>query len=618
MLFKRTPKTRFIFFLISDIFLISASVAASFFLRYEFSIPYQYKPLIAPYAIIAILVLIPIFISKKMYHFTWAYVSIANFVNIFKAVSYGFLIIGMLLFLGRNHLLAQNLPRSIILLDYFLTFALVGGLRISKRLYGEIFANRTKSSKKNKEKPKILIIGAGDAGEQLVRSIKQTPDYPFQLSGILDDSDIKQGTAIHDVRILGKINDLARINKNLNIYGIIIAIANASPVQIKHIVQEAQSCGILYIKTIPSLLDLMKSRVSLNDVRDIAVEDLLGREKIDISISEISELIHKKSVLITGAAGSIGFELVKQISKFIPENLICLDMDETGIFTVRKYLVQTLPRIEFSTPIANILNKDKINRIFERYKPQIVFHAAAYKHVHLMETSPDEAVLNNLLGTWNIAEAARQNNAEKFILISTDKAVHPTSIMGMTKRAAEILVMHYNNRETSCSAVRFGNVLGSRGSVVPLFKEQIRSGGPVTITHPDMQRYFMIPSEAILLVLQAAQIGAGGEIFVLDMGKPVKILDLAESMIRLAGFKPHTDIPIVFTNPGQGEKLFEELLTNIETMNATKHSSIFIARESIGGDKRSFFENIETLVEMAKKGEIEGTGQLLAEIAGVK
>ena len=637
--FKRTSFTRFLFFFISDIFLIGASVFASFFLRFDFTLPQQYIPYLPYFILTTLIVLLPIFYYKKLYHFTWIYVSINDLINIFKAVTYGFLLLIVFFFIGRDQGLAPalNLPRSVILIDYVLIFVLIAGLRVSKRLYVELFKKPAIGS----TKPRILIIGAGDAAEQLLRSIKQDSNYQFKIVGLLDDSDIKQSTSIHNVKILGRINDLAKIKEKLNIYGIIIAIPSASSLEIKKIVDLAQNCGINYIKILPSLTDVMSERVSIKDVRDIDVEDLLGRQKIDISFKQIREMIKEKTVLITGAAGSIGFELVKQISKLSPKKIIAIDMDETGIFTVNNFLANLTIKIDCQTIVANILQKDKIDSMFAAHKPDIVFHAAAYKHVKLMEQYPDQAVLTNILGTWNMAEAASKHNVEKFVLISTDKAVNPKSVMGMTKRAAEILIMHYNttklrndcfersrasgeqseprpssdmlsergslrqvksNHSVAFVAVRFGNVLGSRGSVVPLFKQQIMTGGPVTVTDPEMKRYFMIPSEAILLVLQAAALGDGGEIFVLNMGHPVKILELAKTMIKLAGLEPNRDIPIIFTKPFSGEKLFEEILTDKENMDATRHEKIFVAKNNTAADKKTFFEDIERLIALAKEG----------------
>lgn len=597
---KRTSKTRFLFFLASDIFFIVASIYLSFFIRYDFSIPPQYLHSIPYYCAIALGALIPIFYIKRLYHFTWIYVGISDLIRIFQAVTYGFFLLGLFLFLGRNHYLTENLPRSIILIDLVLVFFFVGGIRFAKRLSVEIL-KKSGSQRGGVQKPKIIIIGAGDTAEQLIRSMKQST-YPFSVIGLLDDGDLKQETSIHDVRVLGKISELPHIHKKIQLHGIIIAFPSASSSQIKKIVAIAQSCGISYIKIIPSLNTLIERRVTIADVRDLNMEDLLGRQKIDVSFKEIEQFINGKKILVTGAAGSIGFELVKQLSRLSPKMLICVDSDETGIFTVERFFtVRSELSTSYVTRVANILNKTKMRTLFVTYRPDIVFHAAAYKHVRIMERESDEAVLNNILGSWNVVDAARECGAKNFIFVSTDKAVRPNSVMGMSKRVAELLTLAYNG-EMRCVAVRFGNVLGSRGSVVPLFKEQILSGGPVTVTHPDMERYFMVPSEAILLVLQAAAISAGEEILVLDMGRPVKILQLAETMIKLAGFEPYKDIPIIFTSPAQGEKFFEEILSNKENMSTTKHESIFIAPSTPLFDRTHFFTMVEELINEAKSG----------------
>ncbi len=606
---KKTGRTRFVFFLASDIFIITFSLYASFFVRFDFTIPHVYRSSIHYYLVSSIAVLVPLFYIRRLYHFTWAYVSINTLIVIFKAVSLGFLFLAFLLFIKRNHQLALNLPRSIILIDYILVFIGTSAIRVSKRLYLEFFH---KKNDKRDVRPKLLIIGAGDAAEQLIRGIKQDADYPFNLVGILDDSDIKQNTNIHGIPILGHINNLPIFKTKENINSIIIATPSATSATIKNIIRLAQSSGIVKIKILPSLSEMIDYRVSIKDVRDIDVEDLLERKKSDISIKEIAQLIADKIVLITGASGSIGFELVKQISRLNPKKIIALDMDETGIFNVEQFLNNQ--EIEFCTVVTNILNKTKLNKIFEKYKPNLVFHSAAYKHVKLMEQNPEEAVITNILGTWNVVETASKNGVTKFIFISTDKAVHPTSVMGMTKRIAEMLIMNYATTPNLVPiAVRFGNVLGSRGSVVPLFKQQILSGGPVTITHPEMRRYLMVPMEAILLVLQAAALGHGREIFVLDMGEPVKILDLAENMIKLAGFEPYKDMPIIFTKPFSGEKLFEEIMTDTENMSSTKYKEIFITRNDNYFDRTIFFNKLDKLVTLAKNQETQKIKDMLQE-----
>ena len=613
---KRTSHTRFLFFFLSDVLIIILSLYASFLIRFDLTVPDQYKQFIPSFLLITLIVLLPIFILKRLYHFTWVYVSIDILISVFNAVTYGFLFLGFLLFIGRAHYLTLNLPRSIVVIDYVLVFIGTSGIRVAKRVYYEMFR---KATRKNENKPRLIIIGAGDAGEQLIRSIKQT-EYPFTIAGILDDSDIKQNTSIHGVYVLGRIKDLPKISAKETVASIIIALPSASSSEIKQIVATAQEAGVAHIKTLPSLASFINRNASVQDIRDIDVEDLLGRKKVSVSLTALSELIAKKTVLITGAAGSIGFELIKQIYRLSPAKLIACDMDETGVFMVEQLFKDesaTLPNNSVKTVsvVANILHKEKIGSLCAEHRPDIVFHAAAYKHVRIMEREPDQAILTNIAGTWNVIEAAREAGVKKFVLISTDKAVNPSSVMGMTKRVAEMLIMYYANA-IKCVAVRFGNVLGSRGSVVPLFKQQILSGGPITITHPNMQRYFMVPSEAILLVLEAAAIGKGGEIFVLDMGSPVKIITLAETMISLAGLEPYKDIPIIFTKPSSGEKLFEELLTDKEHVGAsTEHEKIFIAKNHHPSDTKLFFEKLQSIITHAKEG--GATEMLKAELTAL-
>lgn len=595
-LFKRTPYTRAVFFIASDIILILASVYLSYLLRFDFNIPAHFQKNIPIYFILVVVTVIPIFYLKGLYRFTWIYVSLTDLIKIFRASVYALLFAGLIFFIGRNHPWATNLPRSVIILSYSLIFILTTALRVSKRIYFELW----NKSATFKLKPAVLIIGAGDAAEQLIRSIKHNPEYPFRIAGILDDSDLKQHTTIHNIAVLGKINQLPKIKKIYQIEDVIISMPSASTKKIQEIIDMAQRAGITKIKTLPTLINFYDRKIDLRDVRDIEVEDLLGREVIDVSLTEIQSLINGKVILITGASGSIGFDLVKKVANLSPQSIIALDMDETGIYEVEKYLSQKSSVSSYRAIVGNILNKSKIEGLFQQQKIDLVFHAAAYKHVKIMERHPEEAVLNNILGTWNLAEIAAKYQTEKFILISTDKAVNPTSVMGMTKRAAELLINYYNHHQTKFLAVRFGNVLGSRGSVVPLFKKQIRTGGPVTVTHPDMQRYFMLPSEATLLVLQAAGLGQGGELFVLDMGEPIKIMDLAKTMIKLAGYEPYKDIPIVFTHPESGEKLFEEILSNKENMLVTKNKKIFITPQSFPGDKDQFFADLNKIIELAK------------------
>jgi len=395
----------------------------------------------------------------------------------------------------------------------------------------------------------------------------------------------------------------------------LIAMPSAPSSAIRETVELARGAGLSKIKILPFLSELFTGELGLADIRPLRLEDLLGREPVEIDTAKIEDYLRGKRVLVTGAAGSIGAELCRQIARFGPGRLIMLDQDETGIYNIENELAERFPQLERLGLVGDIRDRARMERLFAGQEPEVVFHAAAYKHVPLMEAQPDEAVKDNILGTSILGEAALARGAEKFVLISTDKAVNPTSVMGATKRAAELVILELGRHgPTRFVAVRFGNVLGSRGSVVPLFQEQIKHRGPVTVTHPKMRRYFMVTSEAVLLVLQAGAMGEGGEVFVLDMGEPVRIVDLAKELIRFQGLEPDRDIPIVFTSPRPGEKLFEDLLTAEEGTEATEHERIFIAKLNPGPEGERLAEYLKELEQLAAAGAHEEIITLLQEM----
>jgi len=574
---KRTKTTRTIFFLASDIILVSLSVILSFLIRFEGTIPEQYLSLTIPITIVlSVLSYSTTFALFKLYSFSLTYISTDELVNLAKGSTLSFLLLNAAFFLLRDFTVFLGFPRSVLITSYILIFILCGGIRFSKRIY----LNLSNKAKDYENKETTLIVGAGDAGEQILRSILISKTTPYLPIGFVDDSRIKQGVIIHNLKVLGTTEDIPNIAKTQDIKNIIIALPSASSKQIKRAVDLSREAEIKKIKVVPAISELISNEISIGNIREIEIEDLLGREPITIDTKAIGEFIKNKSVLITGAAGSIGSELSRQISKFKPSNLILLDQDETGIFNISTELGKKSQNTKITSIIADICDEQKIKNIFKKHKPNIIFHAAAYKHVPLMEENPEEAIKNNVFGTKTVAEEAIQNKVGKFVFISTDKAINPTSIMGATKQIGEMLTKNLNQKNiTKFISVRFGNVLGSRGSVIPTFKEQIKQGY-VEVTHPEMKRYFMITSEACLLVMQAAEIGEGGEVFVLDMGSPVKIVDLAREMIKLSGFEPDKDIPIVFTGIRPGEKLFEEILTTEEETISTKNQKIFIAKLS--------------------------------------
>ena len=586
----KTVKARIIFFMAGDIFLISFSVLLAFLVRFEGQIPSRYFLNIEGIILLALVITVSLFYFFKLYSFSWSYIGVQELMSLVKATTLSFLLLTAFYFVLRDYSIFSGFPRSTLFISYFLIFLFCGAIRFLKKIYLEIF-----QKEQEEEKERTLIVGAGDAGEQILRSILGSRYSPYLPVGFIDDNPTKQGIIIHRLKVLGKIEDIFQIIKQKEIEGMVIALPSVGSKTIKKAVEQGRKAGLKKIKIIPPVSELINGEVSLGNIRDVRVEDLLGREPISLDKAAIENFIYGKKILITGAAGSIGSELCRQVAKFKPSLLVLLDQDETGIFNIYKELVDKFTRLEIRPLISDIQDETKIDKIFDKFYPNIVFHAAAYKHVPLMEKHPDETVKNNIFGTKILADASLKHNVEKFIFISTDKAVNPSSVMGATKRMGEMICQTLNQKNHSkFVSVRFGNVLDSRGSVIPIFREQIKNGMPVGVTHSEMKRYFMITSEACLLVMQAGAMGQGGEVFVLDMGKPIKILDLAKEMIRLSGFEPDKDVPIVFTGIRPGEKLFEEILTAEEGTIATQSEKIFRAKLS-NVNKEKLEEGLEKL-----------------------
>jgi len=573
-IFRRTPETRFAFFVVADVLLIIAAVWAAFFLRFEGTIPADQIPAMQRLILLAILFTLPIFYVSRLYSFSWSYVGTTELLALAKAVTISFVLVALVIFVSKEYQGFSGFSRATLVMSYLFTFVLAGGIRMAKRIYLESFVHKEVT----KRGDRTLIVGAEDSGEQILRSILQASKGRYNPIGFVDDSPFKRKTIIHGVPVLGGIEDIRYIIEQKEITTMIIALPTENATDTRRAAQIGREAGLKNIKIIPPLAEVMAGEVSVNTLRDIQVEDLLGRKTVSLDENAIRDFVKGKIVCITGAAGSIGSELSHQVARFEPAKLMLIDQDETGIFIVTKNLKRHFPDLEQDAFIANIRDEEKMQEIFKK-RPNIVFHAAAYKHVPLMERNIDEALKNNIFGTEVVVKAAQTNGVEKFIFISTDKAVNPSSVMGMTKRVGEIMCQLYNQKgATRFISVRFGNVLESRGSVIPTFKEQIEKGGPVEITDPEMKRYFMMNSEACLLVMQAGALGSGGEVFVLDMGEPVLIVDLAKEMIRLSGFEPDKDIPIVFTGIRPGEKLFEDILSAEEGTVATKYQKIFMAK----------------------------------------
>ncbi|KAF1086079.1 UDP-N-acetyl-alpha-D-glucosamine C6 dehydratase [Sporotomaculum syntrophicum] len=558
---------RKILLMLCDAILINFAIIAAYMLRFEnFNLTSSY--LINYYKIAPVITLIYLasLYLMKLYNRVWAYASTGELFAIVQAVSLGCL--GTVAF---TYLSETLLPRSVLVVSWAFIILLVGISRLGWRIRMDYKKGYGRQGKRT------LIVGAGDAGVQVARELKNH-DSGLLPVGYIDDDMNKQHQSILDIPVLGTRDRITNLCKQYSIETIIVAIPSANASTIREIFELCKNTT-LEVKTLPGLYQLIDGEVSVSNLRPVAIEDLLQREPVKLDLEEISGYIRGETVLVTGAGGSIGSELCRQIARFRPLELILLGHGENSIHGIWLELADKYQKLPLRVEIADVRDKDKINRIFIKYRPGLVFHAAAHKHVPLMEMHPDEAVKTNILGTKNLAEAADRAGTKTFVLISTDKAVNPSSVMGATKRMAELVVQQMDRiSETRFAAVRFGNVLGSRGSVVPIFEQQIKKGGPVTVTDPEMKRYFMTIPEAVQLVIQAGSMAGGGEVFILDMGQPVKIVDLARDMIRLSGLEPDKDIKIKFTGIRPGEKLFEELLTAEEGSSATKHKRIFVAK----------------------------------------
>ena len=539
-------KKQKLIFIFADIIFIIIAVFLAFVLRFEGYIPQAFVFSMLKTAVFAILFSIPIYLFLGLYSFSWPYVGTRELVSLFTANIFSFAFSATWFFLTDNF---SGFPRSALVISYLLIILFTGGIRISKRIYLQAFSIRNGGER-------VFIIGAGDAGEQVLRNISGSSYSP---EGFIDDDISKRGSYIHGVKVLGGIEDIPFLSSKYDVKSVIIAVPSAADHIIKKAVQQSRKAGIKNIKILPPLSDIINGQVFLSDIKEFKMEDLLKRRPLVYNQSGTESFISGKTILITGGAGSIGSEIARQVSNSNPSKIIVLDQDETGVFNICKEIKGAVP------VIADIQDKDKIEKTFGIFRPEIVFHAAAYKHVPLMESEPEEAVKNNIFGTKIVAEAAR--GAETFIFISTDKAVNPTSVMGACKRAGEMICQKLNGQGgTKFISVRFGNVLGSRGSVIPVFQEQIRKGGPVEVTTQEMERFFMTIPEAVGLVIQAASIGKGSEVFVLNMGSPIRIIDLAKDIIRLSGLEPDKDIPIVFSGKRTGEKISEETLYSEEIL----------------------------------------------------
>jgi FlaA1/EpsC-like NDP-sugar epimerase len=578
--------------LLLDVLLLCGSFYLAHLIRFDFDIPLWAMTRFREWLVFVLAGKLACFYFFGLYRGMWRYTGINDLLNIVKAATAASLIlVTAVLYTTRF----EQVSRSVFIIDWSLTLMLIIGVRVLTRLCFENFSKNIGLQDVKRlisvlfrsgrgQGRRMLIIGAGDCGEKICRQFHENPSVRSHVVGFLDDDLSKKGRHIHGVPVLGNIDDLTSIAPAMEIEEVIIAIPSASSKRLRAILDLCKQADVSF-KIIPDMGELIDGRISINAIRNVEYRDLLGREPVRLNKEEIGSYLGKKCVLVTGAGGSIGTGLCRQICRFAPETVILLERAESPLYEIDLELTKNFKAVNVIPVLADIQDKAELVRIFTRHRPQIVFHAAAYKHVPMMENYPWKAVENNITGTENLVETAREYGCDRFVFVSTDKAVNPANVMGASKRICELMVQKKNAVDASKTrfiTVRFGNVIGSVGSVIPLFKKQIQEGGPVTVTHPDMIRYFMLIPEACQLILQAGAMGNGGEIFILEMGEPVKIDQMARDLIRFSGFEPDVDIPIVYTGLRPGEKLYEELMTDQEGVIPTDHKKIRVLNSHTG------------------------------------
>ena len=623
---KQARNPKLYFMIAADVCLFAISLTLAYLVRFEFSLASWHWQQIGMVLSFAIPVKFGIFMYLGLYRGMWRYTDIWD---AWRALQASFvstlLLIGIVLFFNRF----EQTSRSVFVIDGILTFVLCGGLRASIRTYfryregiSRPLAPKNFMSGLQKTFQRVLIIGAGNSGEKMLREIIENPELSYDVIGFLDDNREKIGRSVHGVPVLGQVRDLQTVVRRHSVQQIFIAMPSATGQQMRKVTEHCQASGVAY-KTLPGIGEIMDGRVSVSDLREVSFRDLLGRKQVELDHAGIERYLSKETVLVSGAGGSIGSELCRQIVRFNPRQLILLDSSEYNLYAIEMELRHEIHFSEFIPVLGRVQDVGTVESVFSRFKPSVVFHAAAYKHVPILEHNPWEAVFNNVTGTRTMMETALKHHTDRFVVVSTDKAVRPTNVMGATKRVTELL-MHglSQGNGTKFMAVRFGNVIGSSGSVIPLFKKQIAHGGPVTVTHPEMTRYFMTIQEASQLILQAGALGQGGEIFVLDMGVPVKIADMAKDLIRLMGKEPDQDIEVVYTGLRPGEKIFEELITDEEGIARTEHSKIMVltrnGQEEVSPHGEAFrarlIHQVDSLIRAAARQDRELVRKKLKEI----
>jgi FlaA1/EpsC-like NDP-sugar epimerase len=615
---------RFYYVLTADLTIFVAALALAYLLRFDFSLTPVYRSQIVELLPFFLPGKVVIFFLCSMYQGMWRYTSLNDLLRLVQAS-----LLSMLYYFSAALLIhgQQGIPRSVFLLDAMLTFLLCGGLRMGIRLvYAATHSDRllppvlSRSSSIRHLAKKVLIIGAGGSGEKMLREICDNPHLDYHVVGFLDDDHSKWGRSLHGFKVFGGVEKLPNIIKNGKIDEVLIATPCATGTQMRRIIEICKSCAATY-RTLPEIGAIINGKVSIKTLRDVKYEDLLRRPPVIMDKVEVSRYVTGKGVLVTGAGGSIGSELCRQIIRFNPAELILVDACEANLFNLQMELLHELNFPRHRCILGQVQNQALMDDVFQQYRPQILFHAAAYKHVPLIEKNPWEAVDNNVVGSLVVMQLSLKYRVERFVLVSTDKAVRPTNVMGASKRLAELILQSLQGNGTRFMAVRFGNVIGSSGSVLPLFRRQLEQGGPITVTHPDVTRYFMTIPEATQLILQAGGLGEGGEIFILEMGTPVKIAKMAEELVRLSGKMPGKDVDIVFTGLREGEKLYEELITQDEGVVSTIYEKIMLLRSGGWNGKNNQTEfsqwlkgSLEDLVRIAYSHDAHAIRRKLAAI----
>ena len=597
---KNAPKNRIALLVILDLILITLSGFLALYIRFDlrFSrMDMTYVRYELRYLPVSLVLTIVLFVLFKLYRSVWRFASTTELLNVIGACS-----VSLVLQIVIMACLKMRMPVSYYLMKYVILITGIGSLRFAYRILRMLQEKRT--GLRGDARKNTMVVGAGEAGAMIIKEFQNSRYLDQKVCCVIDDNTAKHGKYLRGVKIVGGREEIPFYAHELKVEEIVVALPSVPQAEIREILQICQETGC-EMKVLPGLYQMINGEVSVSKLRRVEIEDLLGREPIRLQVDSVMGYVSGKTILVTGGGGSIGSELCRQIAAHEPKKLILVDIYENNAYDIQQELKQKFPNLDLVVLIASVRNTHRMESVFAAYRPDIVYHAAAHKHVPLMEDSPNEAVKNNVFGTYKTAQAADKHGVHRFVLISTDKAVNPTNIMGASKRICEMIIQMMNQRsKTDFVAVRFGNVLGSNGSVIPLFKKQIEQGGPVTVTHPEIIRYFMTIPEAVSLVLQAGALAKGGEIFVLDMGEPVKILDLAKNLIRLSGYKPFEDIQIEFTGLRPGEKLYEELLMSEEGLQETENKLIHIGKP-IEFDEGKFLSDLEELRRIAEEDSLD-------------